>query len=182
MKGIVANLLLLQQSHSENIKLNQEYLSPNAVFEQVFEELHFKYAELYQRIKLNNEIDDAMCFADKFSLHTVLSNLVDNALFYSPIHTDIDINLSRINHTQHPSHIVISIENFISEHISEEDLEQLTLPLFQVEKSRTDQSRHGLGLAIVSNIAHKNDFDFKVKLQQQQRIAFEIKVPVDINK
>jgi signal transduction histidine kinase len=182
MKGIVANLLLLQQSHSESIKLNQESLSPNAVFEQVFEELHFKYAELYQRVKLNNNIDDAMCFADKFSLHTVLSNLVDNALFYSPTHTDIDVNLSMINHAQHPSYIIISIENFISEHISEEDLEQLTLPLFQVEKSRTDQSRHGLGLAIVSNIAHKNNFDFKVKLQQTHRITFEIKVPVDINK
>lgn len=179
MKGIVANLLLLQQSHSENIKLNLQTLSLKAVFDQVFEELQFKYADLYQRIRFDNKLDKEMCLADKFSLHTVLINLVDNALFYSSKGSEITINLKLVEEHQQPCYLFISIENKISEHISDKDLEQLTLPLFQVEKSRTDQTRHGLGLAIVSNIAHKNNFDFNVQLLQSQRIAFEIKVPID---
>ncbi|WP_413701246.1 sensor histidine kinase [Psychromonas sp. KJ10-10] len=178
MKGIVANLLLLQQSHSDSIKLNQEPLCLKTMLEQVFEELRFKYQDLYQRIQFNNHLDKIMCFADKFSLHTILMNLLDNALFYSPQHSDIKINLMVAKNSEHPSHILITIENLIAEHISEEDLQQLTLPLFQVEKSRTDQSRHGLGLAIVSNIAHKNNFDFKVQLLATNSIAFEIKVPI----
>mgnify|MGYP003624313578 CR=1 FL=1 len=182
MKSIVGNLLLLQQSHSDTIKLNRESLNINAIIEQVLEELNFKYSDLYQRIKLINNISHQDCLADKFSLHTILMNLVDNALFYSPQRSDINIKCRMNNDALQPSAIVISIENLISEHISEEDLKQLTLPLFQVEKSRSDQSRHGLGLAIVKNIALKNNFDFKVQLLQTNRIAFEITVQVDNTK
>jgi len=170
MKNIVNNLLLLQQSNSK--KINQTSININGLIEQTINELSFKYADISQRIVFSNRKDQIHCIADKFSLHTILTNLLDNALFYSPAKSTI--NLLLISDPVNSKKLIISIENTLLAPITANELENLTRPLYQIEKSRTNQERHGLGLAIVNNIARVNKFDFKADLHGDNMISFSI--------
>ena len=173
MKKIVSNLLLLQQSNSQTIK--QVSLDMLELITQVSSELSFKYSNINERLSLVVGSKNTVCIADRFSVRTILINLLDNALFYSPDKSEIKIKLSFDKSIQR---LFISIENSLSKQILEAELESLTLPLFQMEKSRSEQNRHGLGLTIVDNIARINEFDFIVKLKQPNNIVFSLGILV----
>lgn len=172
MKNIVNNLLLLQQSNSE--KINQTSVDIDGLIEQIINELSFKYADILQRIIVNNSGYPIRCIADKFSIHTILTNLLDNALFYSPEKSII--NLSLMSTLSKSKKLTISIENSLLAPMTEDELENLIRPFYQIEKSRTNQERHGLGLAIINNIARINKFDFKAELHGKNMISFSITI------
>jgi two-component system sensor histidine kinase QseC len=71
----------------------------------------------------------------------------------------------------------IEIENQLTTSLSDSELENLTMPLFQLEKSRTNPDRHGLGLSIVDKIAKANNMDFSFKKNTDLSIVFSIVLP-----
>ena len=148
------SLLLLQQATSENINLHRQHINIKTVMDQVINELAFKYSTIHSRLNIENSVLDPSCLADEFSLHLILTNLFDNALYYSPPKSSIKIRLVADN-----KGLRFSIENQLVTSINANDLERLTLPLFQAEQSRSNSERHGLGLAIVENIAKVNGFE-----------------------
>ncbi|WP_137223754.1 ATP-binding protein [Shewanella sp. MEBiC00475] len=176
MKTIVNNLLLLQQASSENISLHRQHININTLVNQVIEELAFKYSTIHSRLNINNQASDLSCIADEFSLHLILSNLFDNALYYSPPQSVIQIRLA----TDYQG-LKISVENQLVTSINVNDLEKLTLPLFQAEQSRSNSDRHGLGLAIVENIAKVNGFEFGFELVPTDKIMFSLQIPIAVD-
>ncbi|AZG71302.1 sensor histidine kinase [Shewanella livingstonensis] len=172
MKTIVNNLLLLQQASSENINLHRQSININTLMSQVIDELAFKYSTIHSRLNIDNRTSDKNCLIDEFSLHLILTNLFDNALYYSPAKSLIQIRLNSDNQG-----LEISIENELVTSLNANDLERLTLPLFQAEQSRSNSDRHGLGLAIVENIAKLNEFKFSFELVSTDKIMFSLHIP-----
>ncbi|GAA0792758.1 MULTISPECIES: sensor histidine kinase [Pseudomonadati] len=179
MKDIVNNLLLLQKASSEGLQLNQTVIDIEACIAKIVAELNASRAGTLARVNIISELVGANCQTDEFSLHTVLYNLIDNALFYSPQQSKVVIRLVEQKQPGHnnKSEVGITIENELLNSISQDDLERLTLPLFQTEKSRQHQNRHGLGLAIVDNIAQVNQYHFSFGLVDSNRIAFTFSLP-----
>ncbi|MBB1439244.1 HAMP domain-containing histidine kinase [Shewanella sp. SG41-4] len=173
MKTIVNNLLLLQQATSEDINLHRQHINIKTLMGQVIDELAFKYSTIYSRLNIEHNVLDQSCFADEFSLHLILTNLFDNALYYSPSNSAVFIRLVSDN-----KGLTFSIENQLVTSINANDLDRLTLPLFQAEKSRSNGDRHGLGLAIVENIAKVNGFEFSFELISTDKILFSLFIPV----
>jgi signal transduction histidine kinase len=172
MKTIVNNLLLLQQASSENINLHRQDIYMNALMDQIVDELAFKFTTIHSRLNIDNRASNDHCFVDEFSLHLILSNLFDNALYYSPSHSAIQICL-----VTDDQGLTISVENQLVTAIKANDLQRLTLPLFQTERSRSNSERHGLGLAIVENIAKLNGFEFYFTLVSADKIRFSLHIP-----
>lgn len=172
MKTIVSNLLLLQQASSDNIHLNRQPLDITEQVNGVIEALTFKYPTIGQRLKMENQLRGCHTLADEFSLNLILTNLLDNALYYSPVQSDIVL---RLHHDDNG--IALSVENQLLTSLKADDLERLTQPLYQAEQSRTNTERHGLGLAIVENIAKVNDFIFSFGLIAEDRIQFSLHIP-----
>lgn len=181
MKGIVNNLLLLQQVASGNMQLQRQPINLIERINLLVAELNGKHADASQRVYIDNQIGQLECEMDLFSLQTILTNLLDNALFYSPLGTPIELTLrlatqgEALKQGRKPIHVEIT--NQLKQAISESDLTQLSLPLYQVEQSRTDDNRHGLGLAIVANIAQINQLIFSYCLQSPDKISFSFVVP-----
>ncbi|NCO72342.1 MULTISPECIES: HAMP domain-containing sensor histidine kinase [Shewanella] len=173
MKTIVNNLLLLQQASSESINLHCQPININDLMSRVIDELAFKYSAIHARLIIDNRAADKNYLIDEFSLHLILTNLFDNALYYSPAKSMIPIRL-----TSDSQGLVISIENQLLTCINANDLERLTLPLFQAEQSRSNSDRHGLGLAIVENVAKLNGFTFSFELVSTDKIMFTLHIPV----
>jgi signal transduction histidine kinase len=172
MKTIVNNLLLLQQASSENINLHRQDIYMNALMDQIVDELAFKFTTIHSRLNIDNRASNDHCFVDEFSLHLILSNLFDNALYYSPSHSAIQICL-----VTDDQGLTISVENQLVTAIKANDLQRLTLPLFQTERSRSNSERHGLGLAIVENIVKLNGFEFYFTLVSTDKIRFSLHIP-----
>ncbi|MGI2170192.1 sensor histidine kinase [Shewanella sp. MF05960] len=172
MKTIVSNLLLLQQASSENMHLHRQQLDVTDLVDRVIEALAFKYSSITERMQVENYLRNSSILVDEFSLHLILTNLFDNALYYSPPKSRVTVRLSTDDNG-----MTLSVENQLLTSLKADDLERLTQPLFQAEQSRSNTERHGLGLAIVENIAKVNGFIFSFGLMAEDRIKFTVYIP-----
>ena len=105
---------------------------------------------------------------NEIALETILSNLINNALFYSPTSSSINVNLQCVS----DSKIKIEIANSHCQTFEESDLNQIFEPLWQKDSSRTSTQRYGLGLAIVKSYCEKINADISVALCTDNKIIF----------
>ncbi|MGO2275469.1 sensor histidine kinase [Pseudoalteromonas nigrifaciens] len=170
MKTIVNNLLLLQRSTS-SIELNAQTIVLNNLLKQTINELTFKHPNIATRI--NNTIaNNVTIIADEFSLNTILCNLIDNALFYGL--TQHNIELSAVSN---PKSTIISLSNKVATVLSEQQLQAIFDPLYQLDSSRTNNHRHGLGLSIVQSLCNLNGFTITASNTENNTLTFILTLP-----
>ncbi|WP_297483441.1 HAMP domain-containing sensor histidine kinase [uncultured Photobacterium sp.] len=155
MRVIVENLLLLQRT-SSTIELYKEPIDIALLLTSIQHELTFKYHDIKSRILLKTQLDTVI-IADTFSLKTILTNLIDNALFYSLPTSDIQVNV-----LNHEKNIIIEVINIATINYSETEIKKLIQPLYQYDNSRSDDNRYGLGLSIVNNICKINQYPLSI--------------------
>ncbi|CAM2968619.1 sensor histidine kinase [Pseudoalteromonas distincta] len=166
MKTIVSNLLLLQRSSSSTMQLNAQSIILNNLVNQVIDELTFKHPSI--KTRLNNEISDELTLnADEFSLNTILCNLIDNALFYGL--PEAPIRLTAVNNN---TNMTISVSNKVNQPLSSEQLIAIFDPLYQLDSSRTNNQRHGLGLSIVQSLCNLNGFTITASNTENNTLTF----------
>ncbi|WP_417883245.1 sensor histidine kinase [Vibrio rumoiensis] len=166
MKKIVDNLLLLQRTTSATIQIEHEVIDLYQLTTEVIEELAFKFESVSERVHI--DIEQSLVVGDSFSLHTILVNLIDNALFYSPDNSVVTVAL-----TEHQGSLVLEVRNQVRNELTAQDISQLLEPMYQVDQSRTSNDRYGLGLSIVNNLCGLNGYKIEVSYQAPE-ICFRI--------
>lgn len=172
MKTIVSNLLLLQRSSSSAMQLDAQNIMLNNLVNQIIDELTFKHPSI--KTRLNNEISDEITLnADEFSLNTILCNLIDNALFYGL--PEAPIKLTAVNNS---TNMTISVSNKVNKPLSNEQLTAIFDPLYQLDSSRTNNQRHGLGLSIVQSLCNLNGFTITASNTENNTLTFILTLPL----
>ncbi|WP_166419888.1 HAMP domain-containing sensor histidine kinase [Pseudoalteromonas sp. Z1A8] len=172
MKTIVSNLLLLQRSNSSTMQLNAQNIILNNLVNQIVDELTFKHPSI--KARLNNVISDELTLnADEFSLNTILCNLIDNALFYGL--PEAPIKLTAVNNN---TNMTISVSNKVNQPLSNEQLTAIFDPLYQLDSSRTNNQRHGLGLSIVQSLCNLNGFTITASNTENNTLTFILTLPL----
>lgn len=171
MKTIVNNLLLLQRAGSSAIELTIEKLNLSAFINNISNELQFKHPDIEQRLQLDIA-EDLLVNVDKFCLHTILSNLLDNALFYGERQHSVNLQV-----TQASDKTIITLCNALATPLSGQQLEAIFDPLYQLDSSRTNNQRHGLGLAIVKSLCNLNNFTIRAENKADSRLALILTLP-----
>ena len=115
-------------------------------------------------------------YADMFSLETILTNLIDNGLFYSPPESTLHIRLTTIE--QGTNRLMVTIENMLSTALTEENIQHLCKPMYQADPSRSQHDRHGLGLAIVDNLCRANKLEWTIRLIDHNHIRVSVLIPL----
>lgn len=172
MKTIVSNLLLLQRSSSSSMQLNAQNIILNNLLNQVIDELTFKHPTIKTRLN-NTTSEDLTLNADEFSVNTILRNLIDNALFYGL--PEAPIKLSAVNNI---TNMTISVSNKIHQPLSSEQLTAIFDPLYQLDSSRTNNQRHGLGLSIVRSLCNLNGFKVNAQNNEDNTLTFNLTLPI----
>ena len=91
---------------------------------------------------------------DQRLLQQAVSNIINNAVIYSPEQAGVEVELSDAMLTVHNTGV----------HIKDEDLEQLFIPFFRVDKSRNrNTGGSGLGLYIVKTIFDHHRISYKLE-------------------
>ena len=170
MKVIIENLLLLQRT-SHSLSVYKEPIEITTLLSKVIHDLNFKYDDIKQRVVLNNTLQHTI-FADEFCLKTIITNLLDNALFYSVPNTAINITIN--DDTQD---VVFTITNPSSINNSQQEVDNLVQPLFHYDDSRSNNERYGLVLSIVDNICKINDYELSINQLENGDFQVLVRIP-----
>ena len=168
LRNIVNSILLLQKStNSTALEKQQVELAPliNAVI------------TMENKAKREiNVIFDNSCehiHTNEFALTTVLCNLLNNALYYSPVNTPVTITVLPC---EEGKRVVIKLTNLSQHDYTEQDLALFFDPLWQKDASRTSADRYGLGLAIVKSYCENISADLNVAISAEKEITFTITI------
>ncbi|MCS7023586.1 MAG: ATP-binding protein [Bryobacteraceae bacterium] len=115
-------------------------------------------------------------FCDSEAVHQILSNLIDNAIKYTPEGGRITVAATPLNHPK--DFVEISVAD-TGIGIPEEDLPRLFERFYRVDKARSRElGGTGLGLAIVKHLAKAMGGDVGVSSQLQHGSRFWFTLPV----
>lgn len=172
LEKLVAEVLTISRLEGEKMRLNVTQINISVLMAEI---CHTHKTLAYnQQLSFDQLLDsDLTIKADKSQLQIAISNVINNAIFYTLPGKSVTARLKKMD--QFATLIVTNT----GAHIKEEDLKNLFDPFYRVDKSR---NRHtggsGLGLFIVKNILELHDFDYLIK-NVEDGVCFTIKMPLN---
>ncbi|MDO6444705.1 HAMP domain-containing sensor histidine kinase [Colwellia sp. 1_MG-2023] len=158
LKHIVNSIMLLQKSSSSH-DLPKSKVDVIELLNKIINRENLERRE----VKFQHEAAPVIVETNRFALDTVLSNLINNAFFYSPNDTAIEVLISKASDEK----AIIKISNVSNQECQEADLKMFFDPLWQKDESRTSTERFGLGLAIVKSYCKKLGASVSVTLVEK---------------
>lgn len=170
MKNIVNNLMMVNHTDDFLLKQQNENITLFTAIREIIDSIQTTYEHASERINVSSYLENKTVNLDVISFNIIITNLLTNALFYSPNNSPINLIIGPVEKgtTQ------ITLINTLINPISEQQLSQLFNPLYQVDAARTDTSRYGLGLAIVKKLCRINNYSITVDLQKENKIKFTL--------
>lgn len=170
--ALLENLLTWSQAQSGRLTINAEFfnfsITASEVYTLLSDTAHSKKIELFNHLPQNIPV-----FADKNMMHTVLRNLVTNAIKFTPSGGSINLNFE-VN--DNFAHIVVADTGT---GMNEEKVNSL----FKIESTKstegTDGERGtGLGLLLCKEFVEKNGGHIWVKSQLNVGSQFWFSIPL----
>ncbi|WP_160692099.1 HAMP domain-containing sensor histidine kinase [Clostridium sp. C2-6-12] len=159
MSVLVSNMLELSRLESGTTKPNPEAFNINRLITKVLKKHTPDFEENKFNVNFNSSTPYSYVYADPFQMEQVLTNLITNAIKYTPPRNDINVNIE-----EGLDKFKISVQN-MGVNIPEEEIGKLFDKFYRLDKSRerTQKNSTGIGLSIVKNILklHNSEFDFK---------------------
>lgn len=172
--AIVDDMLNISRIHSGKLSLNLEQVAvPELVVEVVA-----SFTPIYPQHDLRIEIDEPvpMVLADSDKLNQILTNVVDNALKYSPGGGRVTISAE---YESKEGRLVIAVADQ-GLGIALEDQEQLFEVFHRIRRPETADIRgSGLGLYIVKEMLDLMDGNIWLKSEQGKGSTFFISIPTE---
>ncbi len=159
MTVLVTNMLELSKLESGVIKPNFESFNINRLVNKILNKHKFDFEENKLNINFNSTIPYSYVYADSFQMEQVLTNLITNAIKYTPPKNDININIE-----EKLDRFKISVQN-MGVTIPEEEISKLFDKFYRLDRSRerTQKNSTGIGLSIVKNILHLHNSEFNLQ-------------------
>jgi signal transduction histidine kinase len=159
MSILVSNMLELSRLESGTTKPNPEAFNINRLITKVLKKHNPDFEENKFNVNFNSSTPYSYVYADPFQMEQVLTNLITNAIKYTPPRNNININID-----EGLDKFKISVQN-MGVQIPEEEIGKLFDKFYRLDKSRerTQKNSTGIGLSIVKNILklHNSEFDFR---------------------
>jgi signal transduction histidine kinase len=137
LENVVSNIMLFH-------RYTNEIFEKNDVFD--LSQVIMRLSEKLPRIELKSQAD-MLITSNLFAFETIVSNLLKNAVTYSPENSPIKVNISALADNT----VQLSISNVCASPLCNEDLKLMFDPLWQKDSSRTSTENFGLGLSIVKS-------------------------------
>ncbi len=156
---MIKDLLDVYKLDELNIKEDLEKVNLRSLTLSTIESLS-NLTRSYNQV-INVEADrNTVIYGDAKFISMVVSNLITNAIKYSPNNENIEIAITSVK-----DKITFKVTNY-GAHIPKEALEHIWEPFYRVDESRTKSSKAkgtGLGLYIVSETLKAHGFDYGIK-------------------
>ena len=172
MERQINTLLALARSERGELKFQRESINVSLLLE----ELRGQLAPRLQakRLQLDWSVPaDALVFSDRAACRSILLNLCDNAVEYTPAGGRIVCRLQRTGNI-----CAFTLAN-PNPGLKPEDLAHLFEPFWRGDAARTDRAHAGLGLALARSLAAALGCDLKATLPQRDEVQFTLSIPAE---
>ncbi len=168
---MIAELLDLERMKSGKMSLHLSKLDINTILEEVAERMVLIAPD--HRLQLDTDESLPRFDGDYDKLMQLITNLVSNAVKYSPAHSEIFLRTYRKGDN---IHIIVQDQGI---GIPEASLEAIFAPYSRIYSAKTRYIQGtGLGLAIVHQIVQMHEGHIHVKSKQGQGSTFHVTLPM----
>ena len=172
LEKLVSQILTISNLEGEKMKLNLAHTNITVLFTKICD-MHQTLAE-NRNITIHKDLDTNLTSqADEQQIEIAISNIINNAIFYTTSGESIDIKLKKVD-----EFIMLSVQN-TGASIDADDLKNIFNPFYRVDSSR---NRHtggsGLGLFIVKNIFDLHGFEYGIK-NVKEGVRFTVRIPLN---
>ncbi len=178
MQSLVADLLTLSQLEVSQSPNGQDYVSIPDLINQVISEanaLTSLIADQFSGQKHELIFDQAPCLyvmGSKSELFSALSNLVSNAIRYTPLG-----GLVHLTFSQTDDRLTISVKD-TGPGIASEHLPRLTERFYRIDQSRSRETGGtGLGLAITKHVMQRHGGELQIQSELGKGSTFNLIFP-----
>jgi two-component system sensor histidine kinase SenX3 len=156
LSHLVQEIIDLSRIQDQNTMQNSEIISLNKVVEEAIYQSKIRAEKRHVEINFAAE-EEVEFFGDRKQLVMAISNLVENAINYSPERTSVNVVLRK---NEDVAEIAISDQGV---GIAESDIERIFERFYRVDSARSrDTGGTGLGLSIVKHVISNHGGDIQV--------------------
>lgn len=168
---LINSILILSKLDIHEVPLKRERVDISELIKELLKRLRPTMSR--KRLRLSTDLSsDALVFADQDALRTAISNILDNAVKFTPRKGDVIVRA----HAERDG-LRISITNS-SEILSEEELIRIFEPFYRTERSRAAGS--GLGLAIAKKIIERHGGAIEAK-NSKKGLKIQMRLPMKLS-
>lgn len=158
MGVLVSNMLELSKLESGVLNPNMEIFNINRLINKVIHKHFLDAQEKELTLTFNEKTDYSYVLADIFQMEQVLTNLITNAIKYTPVGNNIILSIN-----EDSARYRLSVINTGSK-IDDKNIDKLFDKFYRVDKARQrDTNSTGLGLSIVKNILELHGFEYSLE-------------------
>ena len=173
---LVQEIIDLSRIQDQNTSLNSQIVSLQKIIEEAIYQSKVRAEKRHVEINFVCE-EDIEFFGDRKQLVMAISNLIENAINYSPERTSVNVLLKRNDEI---AEITISDQGV---GIAEEDLDRIFERFYRVDSARSrDTGGTGLGLSIVKHVISNHGGDVQVWSVPGTGSTFTVLLPITQNK
>ncbi|MED0950830.1 HAMP domain-containing sensor histidine kinase [Bacillus mobilis] len=170
LSKLVANLLLLARSDSNQIEMDKKIFEMDTLLEEIVGP--YKEIASYQGKEMILKVEHGISFmGDRERIHQMMVILLDNAMKYTNEGGHIQIDCTQTN-----SSIRIRVKDD-GIGVKDEDIPKLFNRFYQGDKARSASEGAGLGLSIANWIVEKHFGKISVESQWGEGTCFEVILP-----
>jgi two-component system phosphate regulon sensor histidine kinase PhoR len=170
MDNLVADLLTLSRLENEQSQLREEIVDMSALIDEIYRDGQLLSSDKHTlRLEMQSK---ANLLGNRDELHSAFSNLLGNAIRYTPEGGDILLSWA-----EQDDQLVFSVKDS-GIGIAPEHLPRLTERFYRVDRSRSRETGGtGLGLAIVKHIAMRHQAKFEITSEEGKGSTFSLLFP-----
>jgi signal transduction histidine kinase len=162
LENVVSNIMLFHRYTNKTFERND-------VFD--LSQVIARLGEKMPQIQLKSQAD-MLITSNLFAFETIASNLLKNAVTYSPENAPIKVDIAALADKV----IQLSISNVCASLLCNEDLQLMFDPLWQKDCSRTSTQNFGLGLSIVKSFTKALGGEIRAEMEGDI-IHFRLSLP-----
>ncbi len=180
MENLINDLLILARIELEEHIRPTKSVSINKIFKEIIS--NFEIVLKKKKITVKNKIlDNSTVLGDEKKLNTVFSNLLDNAIKYSPENKNIYITNKENYGKLIEKSMMISIRDE-GVGIPQKYISRVTERFFRVDIEQSNKTGGtGLGLAIMKHIVTQHRGDFEILSKENNGTEIKIFLPSNQN-
>jgi two-component system sensor histidine kinase SenX3 len=176
LTAMIADLVELSQVQGDAPLRNSAPVEVHSIISESVDSSKIAADQKNIEVAIGGDSDAGRIFGDEQQLVTALSNLISNAIKYSPNNTRVGVGARRVDDT-----IEISVTDQ-GPGIPENDLDRIFERFYRVDPARSrDTGGTGLGLAIVKHVCANHGGDCVVWSQVGQGSTFTLRFPAYLN-
>jgi two-component system sensor histidine kinase SenX3 len=176
LTAMIADLVALSQVQGDSALRNSAPVQIQSIIAEAVDATKIAAEQQHIEVSISEDAEPGRIFGDEQQLVTALSNLISNAIKYSPSHTKVGVGSRRVGNM-----IEISVTDQ-GPGIPESDVERIFERFYRVDPARSrDTGGTGLGLAIVKHVCANHGGECVVWSQLGQGSTFTLRFPAYLN-